>query len=128
MRLIWDAEGKKYATNDATAELIEELIDEMNNDTHTMVALDVRGQASMIVNGGLDERVRVTYVPEDLEQSTKHLLDHEMDGDTINLKMNGKFSTYKLIHTVSKEIALQALVNFLQTRAPSQDLDWLDDA
>ncbi len=128
MRLIWDAEGKKYATNDATPELIEELIDELNNDTHTMVALDARGRASMIVSGGLDNRVRVNFVPEDLEKPTKHLLDHDMDGDMIKLKMNGKFSTYRMIHTVTKAVAITALLAFLKNSAPAEDLDWLDDA
>ncbi|MEQ8673537.1 MAG: hypothetical protein RLP44_05835 [Aggregatilineales bacterium] len=130
MRLIWDADGKKYATNEPTAELIEELIDELDNETHTMVALDARGLCSMIACGGEDGRVRVNYVPEDLEKSTKHLLDHQASNpeDVIHLMLQGKKSAYKRIHTVPKYLALQALVEFARTTTPAPTMDWIDDA
>ena len=130
MRLIWDAEGKKYATNEPTAEFIEELIEELDNETHTLVALDARGLCSMMASGGQDGRVRVNYIPEDLEKSTKHLLDHQVSNpeEIIHLTLQGKKTAYKRIHTVPKYMALQALVEFARTTTPAPTLDWLDDA
>ena len=127
MRLIWDSEGKKYATNDPTPELIEELLEELDNSTHTMVALDLRGLASVIVCGGANDRVRVNYIPENLEQPAKHLIDEDAESDVIDLNMQGKTTTYHMIHTVDRSVALQALVAFIKSPVPSPDLSWMDD-
>lgn len=127
MRLIWDADGKKYATQGPTPELIEELIEDLDNDTRTMVALDVRGRSCMMVIGGADGRVRVNYIPEDLEQPSQHLVDPEANGDTIDLKMQSRAATYAMRHTVPKSIGVQAMVLFTQSQAPSAELYWTND-
>ena len=48
--------------------------------------------------------------------------------EIIHLMMQGKKSAYKRIHTVPKDMALQALVEFARTTTPAPTMDWLDDA
>lgn len=128
MRLIWDADGKKFATTDPTPELIEELIDELNNINHTMVALDMRGQSSLIVNGGDENgRVRVSFIPESLDAPSKHLIDTSANGDRTKLNMQGKYTVYEVQHTVTRSQATHALIAFTQHPAPCDDLEWIDD-
>ena len=63
------------------------------------------------------------------EQNIKwySMVERVPDGPTIQLMMNGKLSTYKIIHTVSKVVAEQALISFLKTRTFDDSLDWIDD-
>lgn len=127
MRLIWDADGKKYAMRDPNPDIIEELVEEMDNDTRTMVALDVGGASCLMVIGG-GERVRVNYVPEDLNQPSSHLTDPEAaDDELVTLKLQKRGARYQLTHTVDKATALQALVTYLNTMRPDPNLPWQDD-
>lgn len=127
MRLIWDAEGKKYGTHDPTPELIEELIEDLDNEQRTMVALDVQGQCCLMVIGGHDGRVRVNFIPEDLNVASQHLIDPDTGGETVQLRMQGKLATYHIEHTVPKEIAIYALSEFVRSASLSADLYWQPD-
>lgn len=129
MRLIWDAEGKKYATRDPNTEIIEELIDELDNDTRTMVALDVSGASCLMVIGGEGDRVRVNYIPEDLSLPSAHLTDPDADPeDLITLKLQRRGARYQLTHTASRANAVKALIAFANTMQLDPDLPWQNDA
>ncbi len=127
MRLIWDAEGKKYATRNPNSDIIEELVEELDNDTRTMVALDASGASCMMVIGGAGDRVRVNFVPEDISVPSSHLTDPEAEDDLVTLKMQRKGSRYHLAHTVTREQAVRALVKFVETMRPDPELSWQND-
>lgn len=127
MRLIWDAAGKKYGTHEPTPELIEELIEDLDNEQRTMVALDIQGQCCLMAIGGQGGRVRVNYIPENLDIASQHLVDPGTGGDTVQLRMQGRLATYHIEHTVSKEIAIYALSEFVQSASLSADLYWQQD-
>jgi hypothetical protein len=127
MRLVWDAEGKKFGTHELSPELIEELIADLDNEARTLVALDARGQSCMMVIGGQDGRVRVNHIPENLDTMSRHLIDPDGGDGTIRLKTNGKLTSYHLEHTVDKHIAVRALVDFAQYGDLSPELAWQDD-
>jgi hypothetical protein len=128
MRLIWDANGKKYATRDPSPELIEELIEDLDNDTRTMVAIDIAGQSCLMVIGGAEGRVRVNYIPEDLNRPSSHMVDEQADSDLVRLRMQNKDTPYQRTHTVEKAVAIQALWEFIRSTKPSNDYNWQNDA
>lgn len=128
MRLIWDAEGKKYATRNPNTDIIEELVEELDNNTRTMVALDVSGRSCMMVIGGEGDRVRVNFIPEDLSIPSSHLTDPDADPEElITLKLQRRGGRYQLTHTSSRAEAVKALVAFIETQRPDPDMAWQND-
>ncbi|MEI7604302.1 MAG: Imm1 family immunity protein [bacterium] len=111
--------------NNPNIENIKLALDMINGSEYTMIELTCVNKGTLMVVGGNNNKVMVTFIPEDVEKDSPSLADKTQDDfEEWELTFEGETVTYPARFCISKEMALIALDRFLMSGKIDNDLDW----
>jgi len=110
-----------------TYEVLETVIDRLEDGLFPDVRLELHGAGSMEIGATRSQRVTVSYLPDDMREPPLYLIDPGVPADpevTVPVSVHPEPLEIALYRTVTREMALRALLDFFFTGEIPRDLAW----
>lgn len=104
---------------------IHDSLSNLNGSECTLLELTYVEKGTLMAIGGNDERVMVTFIPDNPEDDSPSVYDESLPlMDEIMLTFEGEETTYPASFAISKKLALNAFEHFLDKGELSPKLTW----
>ncbi|NPV68639.1 MAG: hypothetical protein HPY64_15995 [Anaerolineae bacterium] len=110
-----------------TYEVLETVIEQLEDNLFPDVRLELCGAGSMEVGATRSQRVTVSYLPDNMREPPLYLIDPAIPANpavTVPISVHPEPLEIALYKTVTRDVALRALLDFFFTGEIPRDLLW----